>query len=156
MLRKFFIDPLPKYGQLLLFTGSVGMFANSIKDDQLKNRLLKEMEKVVELQKNLDKKDLASRELILFPHVEKSLSTDEVASIGNNIENIDQSTKNLNNITNQFNNINSDSKVEVEKSTVEEIKNSVIEQIDNISKSNDVLKDIIEKKFNLGSDSNIS
>jgi hypothetical protein len=62
----------------------------------------------------------------------------------------------LNNITNQFNNINSDSKVEVEKSTVEGIKNSVIEQIDNISKSNDVLKDIIEKKFHLPSDSNIT
>ena|ERR1700723_2649538 len=154
MLRKFFIDPLLKYDQLLLFTGSVGMFANSIKDNQLKNRLLKKMEKVVELQKNLDKKDLASREIILFLFLEnkqaQSLSTDEVVKIGNSIENIDQSTKNLNNITNQFNNINYDSKVEVEKSTVEEIKNSVIEQIENIffsSKSNDVLKDIIEKKF---------
>jgi hypothetical protein len=71
MLRKFFIDPLFKCGQLLLFTGSVGMFANSIKDDQLKNRLLKEMEKVVELQKNLDKKRFSIKRFNSFSSCRK-------------------------------------------------------------------------------------
>jgi hypothetical protein len=69
MIRKFFTQTLPQYGQLMLFVGGNRLFFNSLKDENFKNKLISEMDKSLKLQEQLTKKDSITKELL-----EKALS----------------------------------------------------------------------------------
>lgn len=149
MLRNFFTNTLPKYGLLMLFTGSVGMCASSIRDDSLKNKLLEEMQKCTNLQKELSTKDSLAKELL-----EKSLSKNELLDMDNSINFINKSVKSLNNLSEKLKSVNSNSTVEnVTNKVIEEINNTVSEQVKKIIDGNCVLKNFLDTFINSPSNS---
>lgn len=154
MIRNFFTNTLPKYGQLMIFTGSTGLFFFNVRDELLKQKLLEEMKNGVKLQKELAAKDSLAKELL-----EKSLSNKELLDMENSIEKIDQSVKSLNKLTEKLNSVQSNSTVDnstnenINNKVLEEINNTTSEHINNIINGNSVLKNILEKKLNFPSNS---
>jgi hypothetical protein len=140
-MRNFLTITLPKYGNLGICVGGLGIFAQSIKDNAVKDKLINQLDdnrKLVEKIENLKK--------------EKG---DIIEKIVKSQENIDIN-ENINKITGAKNNLVETINNNASKNIEEDISNSVSIIVEKSNKVNNVFKDMINKYNEILNSSNNS
>ena len=110
MLKRFLTDTLPKFGNLTLFIGTVGLTAHSLRDNILKDTLIDVQQKLIKQSENLNKV-MAENEQLSKQLDESFIKSSDSETIRKSLDKITTVTENLskevNDSTGSINVINS-------------------------------------------------